>query len=53
MVAVKLKALRWVCSACKGVWFAPVNGVCPACKGPGSERSVDYDAAGVAHVPPD
>lgn len=45
------KYLRWVCSACKGVYFAPVNGVCPGCKGPMREMHVEYDAAGVARVP--
>jgi len=44
------RILRWVCSACNGVYFAPVNGVCPGCKGPMREREVKYDEAGVAHV---
>lgn len=42
---------RWVCDACHGVYFAPVNGVCPGCTGPGRERVVTFDAAGVARVP--
>jgi uncharacterized OB-fold protein len=49
-VAGVAKILRWVCSACGGVYFQPVNGVCPGCKGTGSEREVKYDEAGVAHV---
>ena len=47
------KILRWVCSACGGVYFAPVNGVCPGCHGPGEEKQVEYDVAGVAHVKTD
>lgn len=49
-VAVVKQVLRWVCAACGGVYFAPVNGVCPGCKGPMQERKVGYDEAGVAHV---
>jgi hypothetical protein len=52
-VAVVSKVLRWVCSACHGVYFAPVNGACPGCHGQGKERPVEIDAAGVAHVPAD
>ncbi len=22
---------RWVCSACKALWFQPQNGRCPSC----------------------
>lgn len=47
------KILRWVCEACGGVWFAPVNDRCPSCKGPVSEKEVTYDGAGVAHVETD
>lgn len=47
------KIMRFVCSACGGVYFTPVNGVCPGCKGPMTEREVVYDAAGVAHAKPD
>lgn len=52
-VAVVKQVLRYVCSACKGVYFAPVNGVCPGCKGQMTERKVGYDEAGVAYVPTD
>lgn len=45
--------LRWVCSACGGVYFMPVNEKCPGCKGVIQERAVTYDAAGVAHVKAD
>lgn len=44
------KILRWVCSACGGIYFAAVNGVCPGCHGPMEEKEVRYDGAGVAHV---
>lgn len=47
------KILRWVCEACGGVYFAPVNNQCPGCKGPMREREVTYDGAGVAHVKAD
>lgn len=46
---LKLKR-RWVCAACGGIYYAPINGVCPGCKGPGEEKDVVYDAAGVAKV---
>lgn len=49
-MAVAKRILRFVCAACKGVYFQPVNGVCPGCKGPMQEREVEYDEAGVAHV---
>lgn len=44
---------RYVCTACGGVYFAPVNGVCPGCKGPMELKEVQYDGAGVAHVKTD
>lgn len=44
---------RYVCTQCKGVYFAPVNGVCPGCKAPMELKKVKYDAGGVAHVPTD
>jgi len=47
------KILRYVCEACGGVYFAPVNDRCPGCKGPMKEREVTYDGAGVAHVKAD
>jgi len=47
-VAGVAKALRWVCLACRGVYFAPVNGRCPGCKGEMKEQQVEFDAAGVA-----
>ncbi len=47
------KILRYVCEACGGVYFAPVNDRCPGCKGPMREREVTYDGAGVAHVKSD
>lgn len=43
----------WVCTACKGVYFAPINGACPGCKGTMTEQDVRFDAAGVAHVKTD
>jgi hypothetical protein len=43
-----LRVKRWVCAACKGIWFAPVNGACPSCKGPIAEKDVVYNEAGVA-----
>lgn len=54
MAGAKLERVkRWVCGACGGVWFAPVNGACPSCKGPIAEKDVTYDSAGVAHVATD
>lgn len=44
---------RYVCTACGGIYFAPVNGVCPGCKGQMEQKEVEYDASGVAHVPTD
>lgn len=51
--AVGVRVERWVCSACRGVYFNPVNDVCPGCKGTGAYREVVMDAAGVAHVEAD
>lgn len=32
---------RWVCHACKAVWFNPSpTGHCPACNGTGEEKQV-------------
>lgn len=44
---------RYVCTSCGGIYFAPVNGVCPGCKGQLETRDVEYDASGVAHVATD
>jgi len=36
------QVVRWVCHACKGVWFQPTpNGRCPSCNGTGEERKVE------------
>ena len=51
--AKEVRFKRWVCTACGGVYFVPVEGKCPGCKGPMQERDVTYDAAGVAHVAAD
>jgi uncharacterized OB-fold protein len=45
--------LRYVCQMCGGIYFAPVNGVCPGCKGPMSKQEVEYDDEGTAHVKTD
>lgn len=43
---------RYVCQACRGVYYAPVDGRCPGCKGPMKLEKVKYDEGGVAHVAP-
>lgn len=53
-VVVAGKAVdRYVCQACRGVYFAPVDGKCPGCKGTLKVEKVTYDDAGVAHVAAD
>lgn len=53
VAAAKTREMRWVCTQCKGVYYAPINGVCPGCKGPMQERAVTYDESGVARVAAD
>lgn len=31
---------RWVCDACRGVWFNAPQDKCPSCGGTGRERDV-------------
>lgn len=53
VAAAKDTRPMYVCTACKGVYYAPVNGVCPGCKGPMKQQDVKFDASGVAHVETD
>lgn len=51
VAAAKVK--RYVCTACGGIYFVPVNEVCPGCKGRMEIKDVTYDANGAAHVAAD
>lgn len=45
------KQTRWVCDACKGVWFNAPLGKCPSCGGGGKEREVEVALDGTVKVP--
>lgn len=49
-VAAAKKGKLWVCGACAGFYFAPVNDLCPGCKGAGDYQDVWWDENGVAHL---
>jgi len=44
---------RYVCTACGGVYWNPVNDRCPGCHGVMEVKQVMYDANGVPHVQTD
>lgn len=43
-------AKRWVCTACKAVWYIVYDGLCPSCRGTCKEATVKYDESGRAIV---
>lgn len=49
-VAAVKKGKLWVCSACGGFYFVPVNERCPGCKGGGDYQDVLFDENGVASL---
>lgn len=47
MAAVAKTVERWVCNACKAVWFQPdTNGGCPSCHGGVTLKQVKLNADG-------
>lgn len=53
MAGAKKKEQRYVCTACGGNYFAPINDRCPGCRGAVELRDVTVDESGVVHVETD